>query len=54
MTVIGNVFTGVVFETSSTTALASDAAGTLVALYTGATAVGGRVRSGRGGPPTAA
>ena len=39
--VIGNVFTGVLFETSSTTALASDTAGTLVALYTGATSVGG-------------
>ena len=33
-------FTGVSWETSSTTALASDAAGTLVALYTGAVARG--------------
>ena len=40
-TVIGNVFTGVDFSTSSTTALASDSAGTLVAMYTGATTQGG-------------
>ena len=40
-TVLGQVFSGVNFETSSTTALASDAAGTLVALYSGATSVGG-------------
>ena len=40
-TVLGQVFTGVNFETSSTTALASDGAGTLVALYTGATSLGG-------------
>ena len=39
--VLANVFTGINFETSSTTALASDAAGTIVALYTGATTVGG-------------
>ena len=53
-TVIGNVFTGVNFETSSTTALASDSAGTLVALYTGATSQGGTVTSGHAGRPTAA
>ena len=40
-TVLGQVFTGVNFETSSTTALASDSAGTLVALYSGATSLGG-------------
>jgi hypothetical protein len=39
-TVIDTVYTGVNFETSSTTALASDAAGTLVALYSGATSQG--------------
>jgi len=38
--VLANVFTGVQFATSSTTALASDSAGTLVSLYTGATSVG--------------
>jgi hypothetical protein len=40
--VIAQVSTGVNFETSSTTALASDTAGTLVAEYTGATAIGGK------------
>lgn len=40
-TVLGQVFTGVNFETSSTTALGSDSAGTLVALYSGATSQGG-------------
>jgi hypothetical protein len=40
-TVLGQVFSGVNFETSSTTALASDSAGTLVALYSGATSLGG-------------
>ena len=40
-TVLQQVFSGVNYETSSTTALASDAAGTLVALYTGATALNG-------------
>ena len=40
-TVLAQVFTGVDFETSSTTALASDSAGTLVAMYTGATALNG-------------
>ena len=40
-TVLGQVFTGVNFETSSTTSLASDSAGTLVAMYTGATALNG-------------
>jgi hypothetical protein len=40
-TVLQQVFSGVNFETSSTTALGSDGAGTLVALYTGATATGG-------------
>jgi hypothetical protein len=40
-TVLANVFTGVNFETSSTTALGSVAAGTLVALYSGATSQGG-------------
>ena len=39
--VLGQVFTGVNYETSSTTSLASDGAGTLVALYTGATNLGG-------------
>lgn len=39
--VLDQVFTGVNYETSSTTALASDGAGTLVALYTGATGLGG-------------
>ena len=52
-TVIGNVFSGVDFSTSSTTALASDAAGALVAMYTGATAQGGTDTSGRAGRPTA-
>jgi hypothetical protein len=48
-TVLANVFTGVTFETSSTTALGSDMAGTLVALYSGATAAGGNghIRSRR-------
>ena len=41
-TVIAQAATGVNFETSSTTALGSDTAGTLVALYTGAAAVGGK------------
>lgn len=41
-TVLAQVFTGVNFETSSTTALASDSAGTLVAMYTGATALNGK------------
>ena len=40
-TVLGQVFTGVNFETSSTTALGERRAGTLVALYTGATTQGG-------------
>ena len=40
-TILASPFTGVSWETSSTTALASDAAGTLVALYTGAVAQGG-------------
>lgn len=40
-TVLGQVFTGVNFETSSTTALASDDAGTLVAMYSGAATLGG-------------
>lgn len=39
--VIQTIFTGKDFESSSTTALASDAAGTLVALYSGATTLGG-------------
>jgi hypothetical protein len=39
--VLDQVTTGVDFDTSSTTALASDANGALVAEYTGATAVGG-------------
>ena len=40
-TILATPFTGVTWETSSTTALASDAAGNLVALYTGATTLGG-------------
>ena len=40
-TILASPFTGVTWETSSTTALASDAAGTLVALYTGAVSQGG-------------
>ena len=40
-TVLATPFSGVTWETSSTTALASDAAGNLVALYTGATVLGG-------------
>jgi hypothetical protein len=40
-TILATPFSGVTWETSSTTALASDAAGNLVALYTGATALGG-------------
>jgi len=40
-TILATPFTGVTWETSSTTALASDTAGNLVALYTGATALGG-------------
>ncbi len=40
-TVIDQVFTGVNFETSSTTTIGSDGAGTLVALYTGAATLGG-------------
>jgi hypothetical protein len=40
-TILATPFTGVTWETSSTTALGSDAAGNLVALYTGATALGG-------------
>ena len=39
-TVIDQVYTGVNFETSSTTTVGSDAAGTLVALYSGATTQG--------------
>jgi hypothetical protein len=40
-TIIAQVFTGVLYETSSTTTIGSDAAGTLVALYTGATSLNG-------------
>ncbi len=40
-TIIATPFTGVDFSTSSTTALGSDAAGNLVALYSGATTLGG-------------
>jgi hypothetical protein len=40
-TILATPFTGVTWETSSTTALASDTAGNLVALYTGATTLGG-------------
>ena len=40
--ILANLFSGVTFRTSSTTALASDAAGNMVALYTGATALGGK------------
>ncbi len=40
-TVLATPFTGVTWETSSTTALASDSAGNLVALYTGAATLGG-------------
>jgi hypothetical protein len=40
-TILASPFTGVTWETSSTTALGSDAAGNLVALYTGANALGG-------------
>ena len=40
-TILATPFSGVTWETSSTTALASDAAGNLVALYTGATTLGG-------------
>ena len=43
-TILATPFSGVTWETSSTTALASDAAGNLVALYTGATALGGNGR----------
>jgi len=39
---LANLFSGVTFRTSSTTALASDEAGDLVALYSGATALGGK------------
>ncbi len=40
-TILASPFSGVTWETSSTTALASDTAGNLVALYTGATTLGG-------------
>ena len=40
-TILATPFSGVTWETSSTTALGSDAAGNLVALYTGATTLGG-------------
>lgn len=40
-TILAQPYSGVTWETSSTTALGSDAAGNLVALYTGATALGG-------------
>lgn len=40
-TILATPFSGVTWETSSTTALGSDATGNLVALYTGATTLGG-------------
>ncbi len=40
-TILASPYTGVTWQTSSTTTLASDAAGNLVALYTGAVALGG-------------
>lgn len=40
-TILASPYSGVTWQTSSTTALGSDTAGNLVALYTGATALGG-------------